>query len=213
MRRDTIGPGRYTRAMMKFRGRACGPQGFGSGRGAWFTRAVGLGQTARTMARLAAAVVALGAGAAGTGCTGLEPAAIGAGASAAESGVTFFTRGKARSFEPVLFTDAVAAVRAAVERLKFAADAGEFEFTDERGDLVAEESPAARRARMVYTDELDESIVVVVARRTEHVTMIQTDVGTFGLTGLAAALTAQIKEELRRMEAYRRVQPASQGDQ
>ncbi len=50
-------------------------------------------------------------------CTGLEPAAISAGASAAQTGATFITQGKLTKFEAVTFDDAVAAMRAAASRL------------------------------------------------------------------------------------------------
>ena len=50
-------------------------------------------------------------------CTGLEPAAISAGATAAQSGATFFTQGRFVSVELTSFDDAGFAVRAADEEL------------------------------------------------------------------------------------------------
>jgi hypothetical protein len=139
-------------------------------------------------------------------CTGLEPAAIGAGATAAESGVTFFSKGKARSFEPAVYGDVVAAVDRAAAALAFhrASD----QRTDSRGRAVALDAPEQTRARLVFLDEHDESIVIVVERRTANITMLQSDVGVLGFTGLAATLTGRVQAELRVHGAYERVAPS-----
>lgn len=164
------------------------------------------------------------------GCTGLEPAAISAGASAAQSGVTFFSRGKLRSFELVKFADAVEAMRRAGARLSMRLVEEEVRAADdfvESGDAVAatpeDQHEVDRtgadvpdgRARLVFHDERGGSVVVVIERRTETVTFIQADVGLFGDTGLSSLLLMETYDELREMEAYiddpRRVRKAAAG--
>ena len=121
------------------------------------------------------------------GCTGLEPAAISAGATAAQSGATFFTQGRFSSIELTEFKDAEIAVRAA---------AGEMSLR------LAEDEPGPDRTRLVYFDEQHQSIVVVIERRTETVTSIEADVGTFGENGLASLLMRQTAAQLQAMRAY-----------
>lgn len=129
---------------------------------------------------LALSAVGLGA------CTGLEPAIIGAGATAAETGVTVFTKGKAVRFEPARYEDVLTALRAAAKRLALNFQEDELE---------------ERRARLVYTDDRTGNIVAVVEARTEHVTMVQADVGTFGYSGLANLLVSETNAELSYMKA------------
>lgn len=165
------------------------------------------------------------------GCTGLEPAAISAGASAAQSGVTFFSRGKLRSFELVKFEDAVEAMRRAGARLSMrlveenVRDAGEpvgsadaVAATPEdqhEVDRTGADVPG-QRARLVFHDERGGSVVVVIERRTATVTFIQADVGLLGDTGLSSLLLVETYDELREMEAYiddpRRVRKAESAD-
>lgn len=142
------------------------------------------------------------------GCTGLEPAVIGAGASAAQSGATFFSRGKFRSFELVRFNDAVVAMREAAGKLSLTTiesevrrgrEAGARE-PDDAGEPGIEE--AGERARMVFRDDRGQSLVVVIQKRTATVTMIQIDAGTFGEAGLASLLLSQTFDNLSEMGAY-----------
>lgn len=121
------------------------------------------------------------------GCTGLEPAAVSAGASAAESGVSIFTQGKVQKFEPAPYEVVLAAMResAAVLDLK-----------------LTEDETADHRSRLVFRDDLDTSIVVVVQRRTSTVTWVQGDVGTLGRTALASLLLTEVGNRLRASGAY-----------
>lgn len=114
-------------------------------------------------------------------CTGLEPAALSAGASVAQTGVTIFDRGKARTIERADFDDAVAAIRRAAAKLAL---------------VQTVEDPTTGRLRMSFHDERDQSIVVVVERRTETVTMLQADVGAIGEIGWATLLLKQAVAEL-----------------
>ena len=120
-------------------------------------------------------------------CTGLEPAALSAGASAAQSGATFFTQGRFTSIELARFDDAEKAIRAAADEMSLTLD---------------EDEPGQARTRIVYRDERGQSIVVVVQRRSETVTRIGADVGTFGENGLASLLMRQTAAILRKMNAY-----------
>ncbi len=138
-------------------------------------------------ARGVSTALLIGVAAVGASCTGLEPAAISAGASAAQSGATFFTQGRFTAVELASFTDALDAVHAAA--------------TDMSLDLI-EDTIEDGRARIVYRDERNQSIVVVIQRRTESVTRVRADVGTFGENGLASLLLRQMSAKLREMEAH-----------
>lgn len=151
--------------------------------------------TTRGAHRLATLMLCIMPAAAIPACTGLEPAAVGAGASAAESGVAFFAKGQATTFEPVMFVDAVAAARRAANLLNLSITA------DEPG-LNRETD---RRHRFVFRDERSESTVVVIERRTETITLIHADVGTFGPTPMASLIVNTIMERLRAAGAYERV--------
>ncbi len=152
-------------------------------------------------------------------CTGLEPAAISAGASAAQTGVTFITRGKARTFELASFDDVVTAVHRAGDKLgmKSGDDPSVREPIDE--PLTASEQARAKaeaeaagpngvlentdtRHKVSFYDEHNEWVVVLVERRTPSVTMIQTNVGTFGEEALASLFMRQVFAELNKMNAY-----------
>lgn len=145
-----------------------------------------------------------------TACTGLEPAVIGASATAAQSGATFFSRGKFRSFELVRFDDAVIAIRIAAEKLSLAKLEDEVQLQRRDASVPAEpiEDDAAApnipgvRARMVVQDDRRQSLVIVIERRSATVTMIQIDAGTFGEAGLASLLLSQTFDNLSEMGAY-----------
>ncbi len=143
------------------------------------------------------ATFALAAGVPLAGCTGLEPAVVGAGATAAESGASLFERGKVTGFEPVRFEDAVDAVRYTAEKLALSV------VCDEPG----EGREAGRYHRFVLRDEEGESLVVSIERRTEAVTRIHADVGTFGPTPMVGLVMGRTIERLRRTGAYERVWP------
>ncbi|MFN7020203.1 MAG: hypothetical protein ACK4WH_02595 [Phycisphaerales bacterium] len=135
------------------------------------------------------------------GCTGLEPAVIGAGASAAETSASFFAKGQVTTFEAVGFDDTVTAAReaAGVLRLRIVDD------EPGNGDR------AGVRHRLVVRDERAESTVIVLERRTETVTMIHADVGTFGPTPLASLIVNMTLDRLRRSGAYERAQALGAG--
>ncbi len=115
------------------------------------------------------------------GCTGLEPAALSAGASVAQTGVTILDRGKARTVERATFDDALNAVRRAAANLSL---------------VQTVEDPTPGRMRMSFHDERGESLVIVVERRTKTVTLLQADVGALGESGWASLMLRQILAEL-----------------
>ncbi len=121
--------------------------------------------------------MAVGAVAAMAACTGLEPAAVGAGASVVQTGVTFFEKGKVGVFEKAPYPMTLEIVRRTGTGLALM--------------CMADESTPTR-TRIVYHDERKNSIVVIVQRHTEEITYVQADVGTFGETGLASLFVKQV---------------------
>jgi hypothetical protein len=124
---------------------------------------------------LAAAILPLAA------CTGLEPAAIGAGTSVAQSAVTVFDRGKARMVERVGRADAVAAARSAAESLSLRLE-GEREYP--------------MRTVLFYRDDHNAPVTVGIEARTPTMSLIQVDVGLLGEVTMATAFLRQFQEAL-----------------
>lgn len=116
------------------------------------------------------------------GCTGLEPSAVSAGASVAQSGVTFFGRGKAQSFELATVEEVAAAVRRTGERMALERTA---DTTDDDGNV-----------RITYRDEERQYVDVTIRRRTPAVTQVKTDVGIFGNSGLSGLLMVKTLDDL-----------------
>lgn len=119
----------------------------------------------------------------GGACTGVEPAALSASASVAESGVTFLGRGKAQTFQMASLAGAADAVRLAA--------------TDMRLTTTRDRHDDNGRVYLSFKDERDASVSIMVKRRTETVTQLKTDVGFFGNGDLAALLLLRTIEHLR----------------
>ncbi len=117
----------------------------------------------------------------GAGCTGLEPAALSAGASVAQTGVTVFDRGKARTIELARFDDVVGATRRAIAELSL---------------TPTLEDPTPGRLRLGCADERGGTVILVLQRHTETMTLIQADVGIFGEIGIATLVVRRILAEL-----------------
>jgi hypothetical protein len=132
-----------------------------------------------------------------TACTGVEPAVLGAGATAAESGVTFFEKGKVTTFEPVPYREAVEAARFVAQSLQLQIAVDEPGVDDELN----------RRHRFSLRDERGVSIVLIVDRRTAAITRLHADVGTFGPTSLAGLVVNKTLERLKQTGAYDRTGP------
>lgn len=116
-----------------------------------------------------------------SGCTGLEPAAVGAGVSAAQSGGAFLSRGKAGSYELATFEESLEAARRAGDTCGFQLD---------------RERPTPHGLVLVYYDDRAQRISVTVERRTESVTLIRANTGPLGPTGLASLYFKQVLEVL-----------------
>jgi len=115
-------------------------------------------------------------------CTGVEPTAVSAGTSVAQAGVTIFDRGKVRDVELVRYQDAVTAVQRAADRLSL---------TPTRCDETE-----GKRNCTAFVDDRGDHLVVVIERRTETMTLIQADVGTFGEILIGTLFIRQVQAEL-----------------
>jgi hypothetical protein len=131
---------------------------------------------------VAGTVVSLAAAAAWLpACTGLEPAAIGAGATVAQSATTVLDRGKARMVERVGRTDALAAARRAGEALALRLE-GEREYP--------------MRTVLFFRDDHQAPLTVGVEARTATMSLVQVDVGLLGEITMATAFLRQFQESL-----------------
>ncbi len=115
------------------------------------------------------------------GCTGLEPAALSAGASVAQTGVTIFEKGRARTAEKVSLEDALASTS------RVAADLSLKPLGEEQ---------ASGRVRCVFRDDRGDDIIVVVERHTATMTLITVDVGAFGEISFASLFMKQVLADL-----------------
>ena len=116
------------------------------------------------------------------GCTAcLVSSAPTAGAGAADAGVTRFEMGRATRFEIAQYEDVIEASRLAAENLSL--------------DLK-EEKIEENRATFRYVDDKDQKIGLLIERRTDTVTYIKVNVGTFGPASLSLLMLNQILHEL-----------------
>lgn len=120
------------------------------------------------------------------GCTGLEPAMIGAAVSGAQTGVTLLSGGEMRSFELARFDDVVAGVERAA------------------ASLALEERKAIRDEGRVWLDYRynGHSMKVEILRRTERVTSVFVTVRKKTHRGMAALFLRDLFHELREAGVY-----------
>lgn len=123
-----------------------------------------------------------------SGCTGVEPAAIGVGLSTAEAGIAFFDGTDVRSFELVRFEDAVIAADEAARVIDL-----ELRYT-RKPEEHWEIRNYQLRGRAVLFIELKSE--------TPTVTMIRTEARTAQQRGISALFTKQLFVELDRANAY-----------
>jgi len=114
-------------------------------------------------------------------CTGLEPAAVSAGTSVAQTGVTILDRGKARVVEMVSYDEALAAVYGAADKLSL---------TQTRCD------PTKMRQCLAFVDDRGDHLTIVIEGHTRSMTMIQADAGTFGEVLIASLFVKQVQVQL-----------------
>lgn len=138
--------------------------------------------TRRIASRLAAVALALVL----PGC-GVELGILAAGASAAQSGVSFFSRGRLHSYEVVRMEEVVIASDRAAETLALRRINQRFE---------------EDRVWRYYQDGQGQKIEVEIQERTSRVTAVTIDVGSLGKRGMASLYLRQLLDELSEMDAY-----------
>jgi hypothetical protein len=136
-------------------------------------------------ATIALAVSLLGA----AGCTGLEPAVIGAAVSGVQTGVTLFAGSQFWSYEYADFTNVVEAARVVAERL-------ELEQVNENAEREGRYWAAYRYGPKNRLIEIE------ILRQTDVVTSIRVYVGAQSQRGMAALLLRQVFVDLRSRGAY-----------
>ena len=111
------------------------------------------------------------------------------GASSAPSGVSHASGpgSEVISFQVVRFEDAVKSTLRAAEALSL---------EKTRADIKD------NRAELQYTDEKDQTVDIVIERRSKTITTIQVNAGTFGPRGLTRLVLLQIIEELDQAGAH-----------
>jgi len=123
-----------------------------------------------------------------SGCTGLEPAALGAAVSGAQTGVTLLSDTEVWSYELAEFDDVVVAVQAAADTLSLRK-------LNERDDQED-------RYWVYYRFQDWRKVVVEVKRETPTVTSINVDVKSNHERGMAGMFLRQVFDELREADAY-----------
>lgn len=125
-----------------------------------------------------------------TGCTGIEPAAIGAGFTAVQTGVTYISGSNSYSYQPAVFADVyVAAIRA--------------------GDRLALElytdrviSKAGHEIRYNFGENKEHRIVVTVTPSTDAVTRVVVNSKKTSTRGMSTLYLEVLTDELVSMGAY-----------
>jgi len=123
------------------------------------------------------------------GCTGLEPAVIGAAVSGVQTGVTLFSGSRLWSYEYAHFDDVVDATMTITDRL-------ELPRTNENDESDDRYWSAHRYGQSRRLIEIE------IRRETDVVTSIRIDVGHKSQRGMAALMLRQIFAELRARGAY-----------
>jgi hypothetical protein len=122
------------------------------------------------------------------GCTGVEPAAVGVGLTAAQAGVAFIDGEDRRSFELARYSDVAAAAERAERAL---------------GLSVRYRRQAGQDWQITGYDLRGREVMFVEMRaETERVTMVRTEARSPQERGIAALFTQQLQVELDRAEAY-----------
>ena len=122
------------------------------------------------------------------GCTGLEPAAIGAAVSGAQTGVTLLADAELWSYELAPFDDVVEAVHYAADKLSLR--------------KLNEDANETDRYWVYYRFSTWRKVTVEVVAETPTVTSIQVDVKSVDDRGMAALFLRQVFRYLRDNGAY-----------
>jgi len=124
---------------------------------------------------------------AGPGCTGLEPAILGAGVSAAQTGVTLIQGKELWSVELARYEDVVLATETAAQRLGLEA------VSEKRSD---------RRTWLYLGYKKSGRLQVTIRRQTERATSITIGVRGRDRRALAGLLMRAVFHELKAADAY-----------
>ncbi|MDX2132939.1 MAG: hypothetical protein SFY69_12885 [Planctomycetota bacterium] len=119
-------------------------------------------------------------------CTGLEPAMVGVGVTAVETGATVLGRGKVGTYEIASVDDVEAAARTAASNMALT-------FIRERESDIG--------TVLTFRDDRRHTITVSIERQSRTVMFVRADVGLFGPTGLAALFIRQAQKELEAARA------------
>lgn len=128
-----------------------------------------------------------------SGCTGVEPAAIGVGISTAQAGIGFFDGTDVRSFELVRYENVVAAADKAASVLEM----------DLRYVREPEDTYRKGRWEIRNYDLRGRAVLFIEIREeTPSVTQVRTEARTPQQRGIAALFTKQLFVEIDRANAY-----------
>jgi len=125
-----------------------------------------------------------------TGCTGLEPAAIGAGFNAVQTGVTYVSGENAHSYQPAVYADVYLAALRAGDRLALEL------YTDRAV------SRAGHQIKYNFGELGTDRIVVTITRSTDAVTKVVVNTKKKSTRGMSTLYLQMLTDELANMGAY-----------
>jgi hypothetical protein len=116
-----------------------------------------------------------------SGCTGLEPAVIGAAVSGTQAGAAVYSKGRISAAAIAHYPDVQKAVRAAAAELSF-------DLTYERENEIW--------SRYTLKDDRNKAFSVYVRVRTETMTQLDIDVGRFGNAAIGRLLLMRVGAQI-----------------
>lgn len=123
-----------------------------------------------------------------SGCTGLEPGAIGVGMTAVQQGVTYVSGVDSYSFQPARFESVVAAAEAAGEELDL--------------EVYARREISPGRIEIRFRFDEDDRLTVEIEKQTDVVTLVRTNVKKKTRQGIASLFMRALTHELREADGY-----------
>jgi hypothetical protein len=125
-----------------------------------------------------------------SGCTGLEPAAIGAGVNAVQTGVSYVSGRNAYSYQPALYEDVYLAALRAGDRLALEL------YTDRVVSLTGHE------IKYNFGERGTNRIVVTITSSTDAVTKVVVNTKKNSTRGMSTLYLQMLTDELVNMGAY-----------
>ncbi len=122
------------------------------------------------------------------GCTGLEPAMIGAGVNAVQQGVTYVSGVDSYSFQPARYGDTLEAALKGGEAIGL-------QVYSQR-----EINPLHTEIRFLFDE--DDRLVVDIEHQTDEVTLVQVNIKKKSRRGMGSLYLRALTYELRTAEAY-----------